>query len=117
MFPPVLVTKFFIPSSRPKLVRRQRLIDRLNGGSDKKMTLVSAPAGFGKTTLVIDWLNQISPHLAQQDENRVSDSKTGSIKVAWLSLDEGDNDPTRFLVYLATAIKRVDSSEDPVKQL
>ena len=115
MFLPVLITKFFIPSVRTKLVRRQRLIDRLNGGSDKKMTLVSAPAGFGKTTLVIDWLNQISPHLAQQDENRVSDSKTDSIKVAWLSLDEGDNDPTRFLVYLATAIKRVDSSEDPSK--
>jgi hypothetical protein len=77
---PLLQTKLFIPPIRPGLVSRSRLTERLNAGMDRKLTLVSAPAGFGKTTLISDWLAG-----CQQP-------------AAWLSLDESDNDPTRFLV-------------------
>ena len=79
MAAPVLATKLFVPPLRRNLVMRQRLIDQLNTGVQQKLTLISAPAGFGKTTLVSEW----TTICGQQ--------------VAWLSLDEGDNDPTRFL--------------------
>ena len=85
---PILTTKLYIPPVRPNLVPRPRLIERLNAGprAGRKLTLISAPAGFGKTTLVSEWVNQ-------------------SHKVAWLSLDEGDNDPARFLAYFVAAIQ------------
>ena len=86
---PILATKLYIPPSRPELVSRSRLIDHLNEGLNRKLTLISAPAGFGKTTLVVDWLRQL-------------DDPT-----AWLSLDEGDNDLTRFLTYLVAALQAV----------
>ncbi len=86
---PILATKLYIPPPRPKIVLRPRLIERLNDGlaSGCKLTLISAPAGFGKTTLVSEWLAG-----CQQP-------------VAWLSLDEGDNDPNRFLTYLVAALQ------------
>ena len=79
---PLLQTKLYIPAARPdpaaglrtSLVPRPRLLDRLNEGLAGKLTLVSAPAGFGKTTLVSDWLRQSDPRL----------------RTAWLSLDDGD---------------------------
>ena len=84
---PILQTKLYIPPIRSGLVPRPRLIERLNEGLSRKLTLVSAPAGFGKTTLVSEWL-------------------TGCAQpAAWLSLDEGDNDPARFLAYLITALQ------------
>jgi LuxR family maltose regulon positive regulatory protein len=86
----LLTTKFFIPSTRTGLVSRQRLIEQLNDGLSRKLTLVSAPAGFGKTTLVSEWLD-----------------KCGR-PAAWLSLDEGDSDLTRFLSYLVAALRRVE---------
>jgi LuxR family transcriptional regulator, maltose regulon positive regulatory protein len=86
---PVLVTKLFVPPPRPKLVQRARLSERLNEVFRHKLTLLSAPAGYGKTTLVSDWL---------------ADCKQPS---AWLTLDEGDNDPTRFLAYVVAAIQTV----------
>lgn len=55
MFNPILATKLYIPPSRPDLVPRPRLIERLNEGLARKLTLISAPAGFGKTTLIADW--------------------------------------------------------------
>ena len=87
---PILQTKLYIPPIRPELVSRPRLIERLNAGlCSRKLTLVSAPAGFGKTTLVSEWV-------------------TGCERpVAWLSLDEGDNDPTRFLTYLIAALQTI----------
>jgi LuxR family maltose regulon positive regulatory protein len=85
---PLLTTKLYIPPARPGLVSRQRLIQRLNAGSSG-LTLVSAPAGFGKTTLVSEW---------------VASCKR---PVAWLSLDEGENDPTCFLTYLVAALQTV----------
>jgi len=89
---PPLVTKLCAPPVRPDLVRRPQLSQRLEQGLDRKLTLVSAPAGFGKTTLVAEWLNSVE---------RPS---------TWLALDEGDNDPTRFLTYLVIALQTIDPS-------
>ena len=86
---PILATKLYIPPPPPKVVLRARLVERLNEGLRRKFTLISAPAGFGKTTLVSAWV-------ASSDR-----------AVAWLSLDEGDNDPTRFLVHLVAAVRTV----------
>ncbi len=91
----ILATKLYVPSPRPKLVLRPRLVDRLSAGLcqepnvGQKLTLVSAPAGFGKTTLVSEWIASCQR------------------PVAWLSLDEGDNDPSRFLAYLVAALQTV----------
>jgi len=87
---PLLSTKLCIPPPRPVLVSRPRLIERLDAGAHGKLTLVSAPAGFGKTTLVGEWLHGVK--------------KGGS----WLSLDDTDNDPARFLIYLITALQQID---------
>ena len=87
MSTPVLATKLYIPPPRPKAVLRPRLIERLNEGG--RLTLISAPAGSGKTTLVSEWLAGCER------------------PAAWLSLDEGDNDPTRFLTYLVAALQTI----------
>jgi LuxR family maltose regulon positive regulatory protein len=89
MAAPLLKTKLYIPPPRPELVSRPRLMERLNAGLDRKLTLVSAPAGFGKTTLVSAWIAGCEPRM----------------RAAWLSLDKGDNDPTRFLAYLVAALQ------------
>lgn len=89
MTTPILVTKLYAPPHRHNVVRRARLIERLNEGLQRKLTLISAPAGFGKTTLVSDWLAGCQ------------------CPVAWLSLDAGDNDPARFLTYLIAALRTV----------
>src|SRR6266545_5305028 len=91
MSTPILATKLYIPPPRPKVVLRPRLIERLNEGllAGRKLTLISAPAGFGKTTLVSEWVDDCER------------------PAAWLSLDEGDNDPTRFLTYLIAALQTV----------
>src|SRR5438067_351359 len=87
---PILATKLYIPPLRPHVVIRPRLLERLNAGLHRKLTLISAPAGFGKTTLVSDWL-------------------TGCHRpAAWLSLDEGDNDPARFLTYFVGALQTIE---------
>ncbi len=91
----ILTTKLYVPPSRSKIVRRTRLIERLNEGLrqnhgfGRKLTLISAAAGFGKTTLLSEWVAGCG------------------LPVAWLSLDEGDSDPARFLVYLVTALQTV----------
>ena len=89
---PILATKLYVPPPRPKAVLRNRLIERLNEGlsANHKLTLISAPAGFGKTTLVSEW---------------VAGCKR---PVAWLSLDEGDNDPVDFLTYFVTALQSIE---------
>jgi ATP/maltotriose-dependent transcriptional regulator MalT len=83
----ILSTKLFIPRPRKNLVSRQRLIERLNAGQDKKLTLIAAPAGFGKTTLLSEWI-PTSPHC-----------------VTWQSLDEGDSSPARFWMYFIAALQ------------
>ena len=89
--PLLLLTKLHIPSPRPKVVLRPRLIERLNEGlsSGCKLTLISAPAGFGKTTLVSEWVAICGQ------------------PVAWLSLDDEDNAPNRFLIYLVSALRTI----------
>jgi LuxR family transcriptional regulator, maltose regulon positive regulatory protein len=86
---PILATKLYIPPARYNLVLRTRLVERLNEGSGRKLILISAPAGFGKTTLVSAWIAGWKQ------------------PVAWLSLDEGDGDPTRFLTYFINALQTV----------
>ncbi|MCC6187621.1 MAG: tetratricopeptide repeat protein [Anaerolineales bacterium] len=93
MYTPILATKLFIPPPRPKAVPRPHLIERLNEGLHRKLTLISAPAGFGKTTLVSEWLAASQEQAAQ--------------RAAWLSLDEGDSDLTRFLAYLVAALQTI----------
>ncbi len=89
----VLSTKLYVPPIQPTLVRRPRLVKALESGyqAGKRLTLVSAPAGFGKTTLIREWL-----------------TAAGKEKpFGWLSLDDGDNDPVRFFVYLVAAVQKV----------
>ncbi len=84
---PILATKLYIPPPRPDIVIRPRLIERLNEGLRRNLVLISAPAGFGKSTLVSEWITGYGR------------------QAAWLSLDEGENDPTRFLAYLVAALQ------------
>ena len=103
MSSPILVTKLFIPPTRSEIVSRPRLLEQLNNGLNRKLILISAPAGFGKTSLVTEWLNtiQVDPNGGKQDE----------LKVAWLSLDEHDNDLVRFLSYFITVLNRIEEIE------
>ena len=86
---PLLRTKLQRPRLAPNLVPRPGLVERLNAGLDRRLTLVSAPAGFGKTTLLSEWLEQCP---------RPS---------AWLSLDERDGDPATFLTYFVAALRSI----------
>jgi LuxR family maltose regulon positive regulatory protein len=84
---PLLQTKFYIPPPQPNFVHRPRLTNRIDEGLSRKLTLISAPAGFGKTTLLSDWF------------------LTTQRRVTWLSLEEADNDPTRFWTYFLAALQ------------
>ncbi|MFN8473358.1 MAG: LuxR C-terminal-related transcriptional regulator [Anaerolineae bacterium] len=86
---PLVATKLAIPPVRPALVARPRLMQRLDACLAHPLTLISAPAGFGKTTLVSAW------------------ARAAAMPVTWLALDEADNNPARFLSYLAAAIRGV----------
>jgi len=96
MSAPILATKLYIPPPRPKVVPRPRLIERLNEGlsAGHKLTLITAPAGFGKTTLVSEWIAGC-------------EGGEPKVRAAWLSLDAGDSAPTRFLTYLVAALQTV----------
>ena len=98
-----LNTKLYLSPVRQTLVERPRLLESLNDGLKGKLTLISAPAGFGKTSLVSSWREQ------------------NKMPLGWFSLDEGDNDPNRFLDYLIAALQTVDEdlcdeSADLLKQ-
>jgi LuxR family maltose regulon positive regulatory protein len=107
---PILRTKLYIPQAEPGgLITRPRLIQRLNEGLTRKLTLISAPAGSGKTTLVSQWL-----HGARAGEQGAGEQRRFSplpplspAQFAWLSLDEGDNDPVRFWTYVIAALETV----------
>jgi len=91
MASPLLSTKFHIPPLRASLLRRARLIEQLNQSMECKLILISAPAGFGKTTLLSEWLRQVRR------------------PVHWLSLDQGDNEPSRFWTYFVAALQHYHS--------
>jgi LuxR family maltose regulon positive regulatory protein len=102
---PLLQTKLHIPpvrsdpstGLRARLVSRPRLTERLNAGRNSKLTLISAPAGFGKTTLLAEWVRSLS-------EAGTTDG------IAWLSLDEDDNDLARFLVYVVATLSEIEAN-------
>src|SRR5829696_9155495 len=85
----ILKAKLYVPRYRADGVPRSRLHKRLDEGARREVTVVSAPAGFGKTTLLADWSQRSEP------------------PVAWVSLDERDDDPARFLLYLIAAIETI----------
>jgi LuxR family maltose regulon positive regulatory protein len=90
---PLLATKLYIPLWRSSWVSRSRLLDRLNQVNKGKLTLVSAPAGFGKTTLLAEWVAAVPMR-----------------PIAWVSLDPSDNDPAVFWTYLITALQNIQPS-------
>jgi len=91
----LLTTKLAIPQQHAHLVARPRLLALLDSGRRQKLLLVSAPAGFGKTTLITEWLRRVQ---AEPDDAKP--------RFAWLTLDEHDNDPVRFLTYLIAALQK-----------
>jgi ATP/maltotriose-dependent transcriptional regulator MalT len=84
----MLATKLHIPSTGTNLVHRTSLFDKLNQGLNRKLIFLSAPAGFGKTTALCDWI------------------KLNNIPTAWYSIDNRDNDPAEFLNYIIAAIQK-----------
>src|SRR3954469_16894818 len=82
-------TQLYVPKLRRSPVTRGRLLDKLRHGAEARLTLVSAPAGFGKTTLLAEWFEQAP----------------GERSAAWLSLDSADNDPVSFWTYVVTALQ------------
>jgi LuxR family transcriptional regulator, maltose regulon positive regulatory protein len=92
VFQDFLRTKLYLPVGRPHMVARPRLVARLNEGLTRPLTLLSAPAGFGKTTLLSEWVAQ------------------AKLPVAWLVLDADDNDPVRFWSYFIAALQQVDAA-------
>ena len=89
---PLLTTKLYIPPTRPDLVPRPRLTEQLNEWMERKLILISASAGFGKTTLLSDWIHH------------------REIPAAWFSIDKGDNDPVHFLNYVIVALQTIEAN-------
>ena len=87
----MLLTKLHIPSTGPEIVNRSKLINKLNQSLDKKLTLISAPAGFGKTTILVDWINN------------------HKIPAVWFSIDKTDNDPVTFSNYIIAAFQKIEN--------
>jgi LuxR family maltose regulon positive regulatory protein len=86
----LLATKLHVPAPRQKLISRTGLVEALSAGHDRKLTLLDAPAGWGKTTLLAEWI-------ACDQERR---------RFAWVSLDPADNDPVRFWTYVVAALQK-----------
>ena len=112
MTTPLLQTKLYIPPIRRELVPRLRLIERLNAGLRHKLTLVSAPAGFGKTTLLSEWVHAAGarPSAIQSPASPFSPPLSSPLRVAWVSLDKDDNDATRFLSYFIAALQTIETN-------
>ena len=88
---PLVLTKIHLPAFRQRIIPRPRLLDRMESGSDKSLILVSAPAGYGKTTILMDWAESL-----QED----------GVSIAWYALDPGDDDPFTFASYLVASISQ-----------
>ena len=105
MATPTLATKLYIPPPRHKVVHRPHLVERLNAGlaEGHKLTLISAAAGFGKTTLLSEWVSDLQSRCGRKAPSTIDAVQAEAAgvekivnQVAWLSLDEGDNDPRLF---------------------
>ena len=96
---PILTTKLYMPLPRPDQILRARLHKQLSEGLYRKLTLISAPAGFGKTTLLGGWISELHSGATSQEHQT---------QVAWVSLDAQDSDPTRFLTYVVAALQTID---------
>jgi len=99
----LLSTKFFIPQPHVANLGRPRLLAKLHAGLTSRLLLLAAPAGFGKTTLVTDWLHELQQGTMQESQPGVR----VRYRVGWLSLGEEDNTPTQFLTYLIAALQRI----------
>jgi LuxR family maltose regulon positive regulatory protein len=99
----MLRTKVFIPPPQPGWVPRPRLLERLDHGLGRRLTLVSAPAGFGKTTLIASWLHRL---LQRQGAESDAGQHSG-LSVAWLTIEREDNDPVRFFNYFIAALQSI----------
>ena len=102
----LLTTKLYIPTIRPEHISRPGLMNRLNAGLHRNLTLISAPAGFGKTMLVSEWVRnlQVNSPIENRQPKIIN-------RIAWTSLDENENDPARFLTYLVAALIRTQGIE------
>lgn len=104
----LLSTKFSVPPVRAERVHRPRLAERLNEAFDRALMLVSAPAGFGKTTLISEWVSDL------RSNGRVGEAIDD--RIGWLSLDEGDAVPGRFLAYLVAALAQAGALETAAEE-
>ncbi len=102
----ILQTKLYAPKHplRANIIRRPRLTERLSAGLTSKVTLLSAPAGFGKSTLLGEWMAHLRNDAA--NESSLVKQKSKIVNVAWLTLDNDDNDPVRFLAYLIVSLQK-----------
>lgn len=106
----LLKTKLYVPRLRPSLIARPHLIERLNQALVSKLTLISAPAGYGKTTLITEWIEQIQTKSAHAlDKSEVA-------TICWLSLDEDDSQPQQFFRYLAETIRPLSNVQSSLTQ-
>ena len=104
----LLPTKLAHPQIRPGFISRPRLIEQLNAGLDGTLTLFSAPAGFGKTTALTEWINHVRLTLDDSRLSGVDQSRPPEVpgcQFAWLSLDDHDNEPARFWAYVVAALQ------------
>lgn len=109
----LISTKLNIPRTRRWLVHRPRLIERMHAGLGGKLTIVSAPAGYGKTTLVAEWIAQLK---GKKESSKTGERPTGlsqfygemPTKIAWLTLEKTDNEVARFFSYLIATLQRID---------
>jgi LuxR family maltose regulon positive regulatory protein len=109
----ILTTKLYVPLPRLKVVQRPRLTKQLNENLlqnqnfGRKLTLISAPAGFGKTMLVCEWINRLSYRPEIQSFGVGIELSEPNVRIAWLSLDEGDNDLSRFMTYIIASLQTI----------
>jgi len=96
--PPLLKTKLHIPHRRPDMVPRSLLIKQLNERVQRKLTLITAPAGYGKTNLASEWTHSLQSQTAEATSNN---------RITWLSLEEADSEPIRFLSYVIAALQQI----------
>src|SRR3990172_6684098 len=100
----IIRTKLYIPNARENWVARPRLLEQLDESFSHVLTLLVAPAGYGKTTLLSDWI-----HSRQDSGRREEEISPGMpLNTAWVTLDERDNDPERFITYLAAALETLE---------